>query len=130
MGVTRPSKKCYLILDTESSICHYQQRRVLVSLAFEVVHIVNGRLRVAAGHYDVVRQPSDAQLDSLSEQVHGISLRDCQGKNSGPRSTEPVPGFRLNPSATCCSVCSMRWTNTIPRQSWGTSVGVFLIRPP
>lgn len=74
---------CFLVLDTESSLCHYRQHRVLVSVAYEVVQFCGNRMHVRFCRYEVVKQPPYACLDPISEQVHGLSMQDCQGKRAG-----------------------------------------------
>ena len=67
----------FLILDTESSLCKRMHRRVLVSLAYEVVDTNNTR---HAACYDVVSQPDEHVPDDRSLQIHGIapdSSRQC-----------------------------------------------------
>lgn len=61
----------YLVLDTESSFCHFQRRRYLVSLAYEVIDAAGG-VRVA--RYHLVRPHQNACPDASSERIHGISL--------------------------------------------------------
>ena len=71
------SNSLYLFLDTESSLCETSHRRVLVSLAYEVV---DGDNVLHAACYDVVLQPVDHVPDSRSLQIHGIQpawSREC-----------------------------------------------------
>lgn len=70
------TERCYVVLDTESSVCLDTGRRVLVSLAYEVVDVCMGADRevVRDLYYDIVSQPPHTRLDSSSAQVHGISV--------------------------------------------------------
>jgi DNA polymerase III epsilon subunit-like protein len=71
--------QCYVVLDTESSVCQLSFRRVLVSLAYEVVD-VNASNVVRQSHYEIIRQPGCMQLDTLSESIHGITVKQSQEK--------------------------------------------------
>lgn len=73
----------YLILDTESSVRLDDRRRVLVSLAYEVLSAAaaegddaadtgNPRGRILAAGYDIVHQSPDRPLDAESLRVHRI----------------------------------------------------------
>jgi hypothetical protein len=70
----------FLVLDTESSICQETNRRVLISLAYQVVDVHLGTLTEDTQelHYDIVQQPSGIHLDNASEQIHGITLDRTQ----------------------------------------------------
>ena len=50
--------QCYVVLDTESSVCQRSFRRLLVSIAYEVVDVnqacSSGSVRES--HYDIVKQ--------------------------------------------------------------------------
>ena len=59
----------YLILDTESSLCAVRRRRVLASLACEVVDAEGG---VLGAQYAIVRRPPGHRPDAPSVAVHGI----------------------------------------------------------
>ena len=91
----------YLVLDTESSLCLRRRRRVLVSLAYEVVDLsppgvappgpphggasptppaataagrggAGGVATPPAAHYELVLQPPDVAPDARSVAIHGI----------------------------------------------------------
>lgn len=79
----------FLVLDTESSLCVARRRRLLVSLAYEVVEVGTAsgeeeeeeeegqprppRHRILAAGYDVIRQPDDTLPDARSVRIHGIT---------------------------------------------------------
>ena len=65
--------RSYVVLDTESSVCERSFRRILVSIAYEVVD-VHLSATVRESYYDIVQLPPDAMLDFVSEQIHGITL--------------------------------------------------------
>ena len=64
-----------LILDTESSVCPARRRRVLVSLAYEVV---DPQGQVLVSRYEVVSQPIGFQPDPVSVAVHGLDSASTQ----------------------------------------------------
>ena len=74
------AKRCYVVLDTESSVCQKTFRRVLVSIAYEVVYVdvAHHYQEVRRAYYDVVKQPTSIGLDNASEKVHGISVSMSQ----------------------------------------------------
>ena len=61
---------CYLVLDTESTVCRHRRRRLLVAVAYEVVW-TNGQHETL--FYDIVCLPPDVYPDARSEGVHGIT---------------------------------------------------------
>ena len=69
-----------MVLDTQSSICQRSFRRLLVSIAYEVVDVnqacSSGSVRES--HYHIVKQPKGVELDSVSEAIHGITVVDSQ----------------------------------------------------
>ena len=66
----RPAGRPHSILDTESSLCPKWGRRVLVSLAYEVV---DPQGQVLVSTYQVVSQPAGPQPDPASVAMHGLN---------------------------------------------------------
>ena len=62
----------FLVLDTESSVNLSDGRRVLVSLAYEVIEYISSRSTVLHQCYHIVRMSPSAVPDSHSERIHGI----------------------------------------------------------
>ena len=61
---------CFVIVDTESSVCRESNMRILVSLAYEVV---DGEGSVRHSQYDLVALPPAIHLDRRSQRIHGIT---------------------------------------------------------
>lgn len=73
--------RCFVVLDTESSVCTAARLRVLVSLAYEVMVLgPSGRVRVVHRRYDVVALPDGVRPDAASERVHGLSADACRAE--------------------------------------------------
>lgn len=63
----------YIVLDTESSLCRIQRRRVLVSLAYEVlVHSNDGGHTVEYSGYDIIQPEMYTDPDPASVNIHHI----------------------------------------------------------
>ena len=71
-------ERCFLVLDTESTMCMRRRRRLLVALAYEVVWPSSHDDAAASSHgpmrYDIVSLPPDTNADHRSETIHGISV--------------------------------------------------------
>ena len=66
--------RIFVVLDTESSVCRDTNRRILVSLAYEIVDIDG--LGVLEAVYELVQPPQTVlAVDPASESVHGITMR-------------------------------------------------------
>lgn len=65
--------RCFLVLDTESTVCLRRRRRMLVALAYQLVW-PNQPDRETAMVYDIVSLPEDTDPDARSETIHGITV--------------------------------------------------------
>lgn len=68
--------RCFLVLDTESTVCLRRRRRLLVALAYELVWPDLSRSSDTATDmvYDIVALPADVEPDPRSEEIHGIGV--------------------------------------------------------
>jgi hypothetical protein len=62
---------CFVVIDTESSVCHDTNIRILVSFAYEVVADDGDTVRASC--YDLVALPPGIRLDRRSQRCHGIT---------------------------------------------------------
>ena len=131
--------RCYVVLDTESSMCLLRRRRLLLALAYEVLMVEDAHDHSVVEcytpvikfswpwfcAYDIVCLPRDVMLDEKSRQIHGISAEDTWSRGTPLRDVlcmffdtiekyRPDNKWSTSPQTTCFS---MLWWDTM---SWGT----------